>query len=189
MSKKEELIESALNLFASKGYDNVGVQKIVESVGVQKPTLYYYFKSKEGLLDAILTEKFLPFLNELKKINYNGDIVLTLENIIFKYFDFAKQNSNFYRIILNLTFAPENSQAYNLTAEYLKKEYLILENIFLEAEKQHGNMKGKSKMFSYSFLGIINSAITYYFHTKNKQELNIINAQILCKQFMHGIFS
>ncbi|MBZ4683278.1 MAG: TetR/AcrR family transcriptional regulator [Fusobacteriales bacterium] len=189
MSKKEEMIESAIDLFATEGYDNVGVQKIVESVGVQKPTLYYYFKSKEGLLDSILSEKFLPFLSKLEQIKYNGDIVLTLEKIVFLYFDFAKKNSNFYRIILNLTFAPENSQAYQSTIKYLEKEYLLIEKIFLEAEKQHGNMKGRSKMFSYSFIGIINSAITYYFHTKNKEELNIDNARKLSKQFMHGIFS
>jgi hypothetical protein len=36
------------------------VQEIVETVGVIKPTLYYYFTNKPGLLEILLEEKFSP---------------------------------------------------------------------------------------------------------------------------------
>ena len=47
-------MQCAEELFYSKGYDAAGVQEIVERAGVTKPTLYYYFGSKLGLLQAIL---------------------------------------------------------------------------------------------------------------------------------------
>ena len=31
-----------------KGYDAVGVQEIVDTAGITKPTLYYYFGSKRA---------------------------------------------------------------------------------------------------------------------------------------------
>ena len=39
----------AAKLFAERGYDATSVREIVEAAGVAKPTLYYYFRSKEGL--------------------------------------------------------------------------------------------------------------------------------------------
>ena len=50
MDNRELLLNTALELFHAKGYDAVGVQEIVEKAGVTKPTLYYYFGSKLGLL-------------------------------------------------------------------------------------------------------------------------------------------
>ncbi len=45
----------AAKLFAERGYDATSVREIVEAAGVAKPTLYYYFRSKEGLAQALLT--------------------------------------------------------------------------------------------------------------------------------------
>ena len=49
MDNRETILETALDLFYTRGYDAVGVQEIAERSGVTKPTLYYYFKSKYGL--------------------------------------------------------------------------------------------------------------------------------------------
>src|SRR5690348_9681797 len=49
------IARSAARLFAERGYDATSVREIVEAAGVAKPTLYYYFRSKEGLAQALLT--------------------------------------------------------------------------------------------------------------------------------------
>ena len=54
MDNRETILETALDLFYTRGYDAVGVQEIAERSGVTKPTLYYYFKSKYGLLELSL---------------------------------------------------------------------------------------------------------------------------------------
>ena len=54
MDNKEKILRCALDLFYAKGYDAVGVQEIAEKAGVTKPTLYYYFGSKYGLLETLL---------------------------------------------------------------------------------------------------------------------------------------
>ncbi len=56
MDNRSTLLKCALDLFAARGYDGVGVQEIVEAAGVTKPTLYHYFGSKQGLLQALLEE-------------------------------------------------------------------------------------------------------------------------------------
>lgn len=65
-------MNSALTLFYESGYDAVGVQQIVDSAGVSKPTLYYYFGSKQGLLEALLNEHFQPMEQKLIEASETG---------------------------------------------------------------------------------------------------------------------
>ena len=67
MDNREILLETALSLFYEKGYDAVGVQEIVDQAGVTKPTLYYYFGSKRGLLEALLNRDFESMEKNLKE--------------------------------------------------------------------------------------------------------------------------
>ena len=53
MDNREAILSEALHLFYVRGYDAVGVQEIVDAAGVTKPTLYYYFGSKKGLLETL----------------------------------------------------------------------------------------------------------------------------------------
>jgi AcrR family transcriptional regulator len=46
-------LEEATRLFATQGFDRTTVQEIVDAAGFTKGGLYYYFNSKEDLLDAI----------------------------------------------------------------------------------------------------------------------------------------
>ena len=56
MDNRQLIIEKALELFCARGYDAVGVQEIAEQSGITKPTLYYYFGSKQGLMETNLEE-------------------------------------------------------------------------------------------------------------------------------------
>ena len=54
MENKENLLTCARDLFYARGYDAVGIQEIVDAAGVTKPTMYYYFGSKQGLLEELM---------------------------------------------------------------------------------------------------------------------------------------
>ena len=51
---REQLINTAIELFREYGYHATGIDKIVEKAGVSKKTLYTHFRSKEELLIAAL---------------------------------------------------------------------------------------------------------------------------------------
>lgn len=60
--RKNEILDTANRLFNEKGYDNTSVADIINEVGIAKGTLYYYFKSKEDIMDGIIektSEKLL----------------------------------------------------------------------------------------------------------------------------------
>lgn len=73
MDNKELILKSALDLFYAKGYDAVGVQEIVDKAGISKPTLYYYFGSKLGLLQNLLEAGYQEFESRLLDIAKPGE--------------------------------------------------------------------------------------------------------------------
>ena len=52
--RKRELIQLAYRLFVSKGYEHTSVDEIIEEAGIAKGTYYYYFKSKEQMLEEVI---------------------------------------------------------------------------------------------------------------------------------------
>ena len=53
-NKKRELIDSSYNLFITKGYDNTSIDEIIKEVNIAKGTFYYYFESKEEILNQVI---------------------------------------------------------------------------------------------------------------------------------------
>ena len=54
--RKKELLETARRLFITKGYEKTSVNGIIQEVGIKKGTFYYYFTSKEEMLEEMILE-------------------------------------------------------------------------------------------------------------------------------------
>ena len=52
--RRNELINAAEELFIKDGYEPTAISDIVKKVGVAQGTFYYYFKSKEDILNIII---------------------------------------------------------------------------------------------------------------------------------------
>ena len=52
--RKEEILDVAEKLFGTKGFDHTSTNDILEGVGIARGTLYYHFRSKEEILDAVI---------------------------------------------------------------------------------------------------------------------------------------
>lgn len=92
--RKNELIDTAEELFSTVGYDKTSVSDIVKKVSVAQGTFYYYFKSKEDIFMAIFirsSEKLLLEMKEKVK-EKNIDAVEKLIIVIKLYIE-SKYNS------------------------------------------------------------------------------------------------
>ena len=52
--RKLELIQIAYRMFVSRGYEHTSVDEIIEEAGIAKGTYYYYFQSKEQMLEEVI---------------------------------------------------------------------------------------------------------------------------------------
>src|SRR5699024_8294878 len=52
-ARKKEIMDVAETLFITKGYAKTTINNILSEIDIAKGTFYYYFKSKEDVMDAI----------------------------------------------------------------------------------------------------------------------------------------
>ncbi len=52
----EKILQASYKLLAQYGYDNTSLNMIAKSVNISKPSLYYYFSSKEELFNEVFNQ-------------------------------------------------------------------------------------------------------------------------------------
>lgn len=63
---RRKLVDTALQLFSTHGYDGTSMKALARAAGVAQGLVYHYFSGKEALLWAVLeTHSFVPDLAEL----------------------------------------------------------------------------------------------------------------------------
>jgi len=72
--RKDEFLDTAQQLFFTQGYDQTSVDAIIRKMGLSKGTFYYYFESKEDLLDKLTCKMGDKILEEVKKIADREDL-------------------------------------------------------------------------------------------------------------------
>jgi AcrR family transcriptional regulator len=188
MDNRSALLQCALDLFATRGYDAVGVQEIVDAVGVTKPTLYHYFGSKQGLLQALLEENAHLLSSRLcTAAAYQGDLTGTLIQVAQAFFAFALANPTYYRMQLSMWFGPMKSDAFEAIAALNEAQYHIIEQLFVQAARDHGNMRGRQRAYALTFVGMVNTYITLWLN--GYAELSEEWVFRAVHQFEHGIYS
>jgi AcrR family transcriptional regulator len=68
-AKKEQIMKTALELFAKKGFYNTTIADIAREMGMSVGNMYNYFPSKESLAKELLIYTSKKFGEEIRKIN------------------------------------------------------------------------------------------------------------------------
>ena len=188
MGNRTQIMDAALELFAARGYDSVGVQEICTRAGVTKPTLYHYFSNKRGLIDAVLSDSVGELETRLEPaLAYDGDMPATLEHIIEVFLSFAEERPRFTRLLLSLQYAPEQSEARAAVRPYYDQLLERFKALFLEAAEDHGNMRGREEPYAVSFLGTVFTYIFLLLEGRISRSESL--AFRVMHQFSHGIYS
>lgn len=74
--RKNEILDAAQELFTQKGFDGTSTNDILEKVGIARGTLYYHFKSKEDIMDALIERYNMEILTAAKEISEDKSIPL-----------------------------------------------------------------------------------------------------------------
>lgn len=79
---KDRILDSALTLFAEKGYDGVGVDLIAENAGIKGPSLYKHFKGKEDILDSLIEKVEGYYQDNFGTVLSPGKIPCSMDELI-----------------------------------------------------------------------------------------------------------
>ncbi|MDX9722438.1 MAG: TetR/AcrR family transcriptional regulator [Myxococcota bacterium] len=188
MSTRDRIAEVALQLFSERGYDAVGVAELATRSGSTKPTIYHHFGSKLGLLETLLRERFEDWLERLADIaQYRHDLPSNIYRLILAFFQFSQESPHFVRLQWSLWLSPRDSTAHAAVRPFLLQQHALLEQLFIDAIPDHGNLRGHHRHYALVLSGMLAGYVSAA--PQLGQTLLEQDAYRLSKQFMYGIYA
>lgn len=148
MRNKEEtyglIVETAYKMFAENGFDKTSLAMIAKEVGISKPAIYYYFDSKEKLIDFVFEEICKEIVNQY---------TVTMDDLTM---------NNFEQFLLNIGFNMIEEQEKDVYFNKIFNEYILLatrkEKYMIQLNKiQRGYFENFSRLMNHGVkIGVVN---------------------------------
>lgn len=161
--RKQEIIDTAAEIFKAKGYEGTSIQDVADAVDILKGSLYYYINSKDDLLYEVIQEVHARGLENLESSQQVGS------NALERLHAFVKRHVTFNAA--NLTkmtvfFHDFRSLSADRRAEIVEErdEYdRYLRSLIAEGKKEGVFRKDVDpKLAAFSILGSINWLYHWY---------------------------
>lgn len=158
MSRKSEIIEEALLLYAEKGYEGMTLKEIAKRVGVTAPAVYAFFKNKEDLFvhmcKGFLGTHFQIAFDHTQQLN-KQTAEEKLESIVRDIFVFQISKPMEIKVFLRLVLFPPDVVENDVMDEFHNlenKEMEIFEHVFRDAISNGEIRDGDPNVYAESFL-------------------------------------
>jgi len=169
--KRKHIIQAALKIFSSKGYDPTMIEEVAHEAGIAKGTLYLYFKDKEDLFYSTIMsviEDLAKIIDE--KITRDMNPLEALRKLALIQLEYFSRNRNFFNIYLTIL-------NYNLLSNYTRLfdsliekggELFNFESALIERGKKEGLVRKDviTEDIVTSFQGIVSEMISHEYHNK-----------------------
>lgn len=106
--RKNEILDIAEQLFVVKGFDNTSTNDILREIGIARGTLYYHFKSKEEILDAMIERITKQLVEKSKEIVSQKDMPV-LQRLTMMTLALNISSGNLGHEILEQVHKPQNA--------------------------------------------------------------------------------
>lgn len=155
-SRRDEILEIAVGLFATRGYHGVSMDDIGSAAKVTGPALYHHFAGKEAMLIAALIPVSQGLLDGGRKrvAEHQGDPRATLESLIDFHVEFALTNPAVIALHLHeLDRLPEEPrrQIRRLQRLYVEEWVNVLTTLRSELSA------GEARLLAHAAFGLMNS--------------------------------
>lgn len=170
VSKKNIIMEKAIELFSKKGVESTSIQDITEACGISKGAFYLSFKSKDDLLVEItdyFIKKFIAVQNKILDDNIPVDEKLPK----FFYFNFKllEEHYSFISMCMRENFQPMNNEVIKKIKEFNAIQHEALLSII---HQTYGN---RGEQLKYDLLLVVRGLLVSYteFITTHPQKYNL----------------
>jgi AcrR family transcriptional regulator len=159
--KRDAVLKQAAALFAERGYDSVSLNELADSLNITKPTLYYYFKSKNEILLEIQGQAQDEVLGEIEDAKkFEGTGLERLEYFLSRYIDTVISDS--VRCLANAKLDPRKSGRAGQINDRIKSVEKSLIDFFQQG-MQDGTIKRQDvRILYHATFGMLNSLAVWY---------------------------
>ncbi|MDT4934913.1 MAG: hypothetical protein QOK11_2805 [Pseudonocardiales bacterium] len=161
--KQRSILDTAAELFASKGVDRTSMDDIGRGCGLEKPSLYHYFKSKKAILAGVLSLGVDDLIQDAYAVMAAdiADPAVKLERLLHSHsrnFDRKLPHVKVFLLESRSLDAPERQKYLDRRREY---EQIIVDTIH-EGQEQGVFRSGDATILAYGILGMFNWMVQWY---------------------------
>jgi AcrR family transcriptional regulator len=176
--KQVQIIETAEQLFAHKGFDGTSVRDIADEADVNVAMISYYFGSKEKLLESLFSYRGEEGLLKLESLVYKKDATaLDKVNMLIDYYiDKLQSQPCFHKIMMREQVADFRTVTTAMIIDLRKRNQELIKQLIHEGQKRGEFKKGIDvSMMMATLIGTVSHIVTtqhYYKEINNLQSLS-----------------
>ncbi|MED0979555.1 forespore capture DNA-binding protein RefZ [Bacillus paramycoides] len=160
---KQKVIDAAISLFNTKGYDGTSVRDIAKRADVNVANISYYFAGKQGLLEQLITDFLEGYIHVIETsfeqreyLSAKDAMVQMVRGILRYQFDNRELTRFFYReLSLDTTLIRE------VMTVYFSRERYYIEQIIKQGQMKKEFKKVSFTMFMTQLKGMMNMPFLY----------------------------
>jgi AcrR family transcriptional regulator len=149
------IVESAARLFALKGFSSTSIREIALAAGVTKPTIYYYFGSKQGLIQHLLGSSMRGFQETLDAALALSSLDVALTHLLQNQLQFADERPATVTLLARLDMMPEDEIAPFELHAAREKSNVALATLFMRAMERGEIRTQDPALVTASFIGAL----------------------------------
>jgi AcrR family transcriptional regulator len=164
---EQKILESALKLFAEKGYKGATTRLIANETGFTEVTIYRKFKNKDNLFRTVLVHYNEKMMKEINSIFVQDEFESKrdfLDTLVHNLVDLGKNNFEFIQITIN--------DSSKMSGNFLKE---FVDSLSVYVEKNIQNDKIDYRIFLFSIISFVYFYIQDYGITFPDQDKAIKN--------------
>lgn len=180
---KRKIFDTAIKLFAEKGYSETSVEEITAVTGIAKGTLYYHFAKKEDIFYFLIDEGMKLLKNSIEiKTSRETSAIDKLRDIILIQIKITVKYEELITLILSQMWGKKerHTKCQETVFEYIS----IIEKVLIEGMENGEIRKLDHETVAASIFGVICSSLTYKMKAGNE-----IQIEETCDKFFESILN
>lgn len=152
--KREQILLAAEQVLAERGFKGATIREVAQEAGIASSLIFYYFKNKMALYDAVF-QSFFDQLEDLLQQNLSLDLdrLGQLRQFLFTFTDYAKEHRNMMRILLR-EIIDNGRLVEKIAQEYFKPLYEIGTEFLKEGKREAMFREVDPLHYIHSFIGM-----------------------------------
>jgi len=135
LSRKEQILKVAMQHFSQYGYDATGMDAIASDCEITKPAIYYHYKDKAALYEAVICSHFSSLAKEIQVNTLEGNAKERIQRYIETFGHFLVTQPTF-SAIFSREIAAGGKTLPESCSKFLSITLQSLQNILIEGEKE-----------------------------------------------------
>lgn len=160
---RDSLLEHALTVFSERGFAATSVRDIIRAAGVTQPTLYYHFRDKSGLFQALIERYYGESQARLEQvINTISGCESRLRTLVLQSFEFCRVDPRVPRLMFQTHYGPRTPEIDGILDGLTSQRFRLVTRVMQDGIEAGELRPSDPKFLALSFCCLMDQPINIF---------------------------